>query len=67
MAFLNSDLAKVIGAVLSAVAGTLLVNYPPPHVVGVVATIALSVLTGLGLISGGTRSAQPKPPVAPVP
>ena len=59
MTWLKSDAAKVLGLVLSSVAGTVIAIYPPPLVAGIVATVLLSVLTGLGLVSGGTKGAQP--------
>ena len=65
MSFLNSDVAKVVGAVLAAVAGVLVVQYPPPNTIGTIASIATAVLAGLGLISGGVKVAQPKPPPPP--
>ena len=59
MTFLKSDLAKLIGLVLSSVAGVLLTQYPPPHQVGLICSVALAVLTGLGIVSGGVKAAQP--------
>jgi hypothetical protein len=62
MAFIKSDVAKVIGAILASVAGTLLVFYPPPNTIGIVCTIAVSVLGGLGLVSGGVGAAKTTTP-----
>jgi hypothetical protein len=62
MAFLQSNLAKMIGAVLAAVAGTLVVFYPPPDAVGVACTVAASVLAALGLVSTGVQPKLPPPP-----
>lgn len=59
MAWLNSDLVKNLGAVLAAVCGTLVVLYPPPNTIGIVAGVLLGVLAALGLKSGGTSGAQP--------
>jgi hypothetical protein len=65
MTFLKSDLAKVIGLCLASVAGVLLPLYPPPNTIGVVSSVALAILTGLGIVSGGVAASQPKLPPAP--
>lgn len=54
MEFLKSDTAKIIAAILAAVAGVLVAQFPPPNTIGVVAGVVFSVLTALGLVSGGT-------------
>jgi hypothetical protein len=59
MDFLRSDIAKVIGACLASVAGVLLATYPPPNMIGTVASVVVAVLAGLGLVSGGTKGNQP--------
>jgi len=54
MEWFKSDTAKLIGVILAAVCGVLVTQFPPPQMVGVVAGIVFSVLTALGLASGGT-------------
>jgi hypothetical protein len=69
MDWLKSDTAKNIGAVLAVIAGALLVAYPPPATIGIVAGVVVGILGALGIKSGGTKGLQPsnvvtKPPGA---
>jgi drug/metabolite transporter (DMT)-like permease len=59
MAWLKSDTAKIIGAILAAVAGVLITQFPPPATIGTVAGVVFGILTALGLVSGGTKNNQP--------
>jgi len=54
MDWIKSDTAKIIGAILAAVAGVLMTQFPPPNIIGTVSGIVVGVLAALGLVSGGT-------------
>lgn len=59
--FFQSDTVKKVLAALAVVNGALLTSGVLPAVGITICSILASVFAGLGIVSGGTVGAQPKP------
>lgn len=63
MSFLQSDVFKKVMAALAVVNGALLTSGVLPPAAITICSVLASVFAGLGIVSGGTAGAQPKPTV----
>jgi hypothetical protein len=62
MEFLKSNTAKVVGACVAAVCGVLIPLFPPPHLIGTVASVLFALVASLGLVSTGVKPTLPPAP-----